>query len=91
MTAASVALPRPLAATRLLDFFFCATLFCVTFERLFWNVAGSVGLADILTILFLLVFALTYRGDVPRTTAIVLGFFAAFLIVYLLGFFNLEA
>jgi hypothetical protein len=27
---------------------------------------------------------------VPRTTAIVLVFFAAFLLVYLLGFFNLE-
>ena len=27
----------------------------------------------------------------PRTTAIVLGFFAAFLLVYLLGFFNLDS
>ena len=26
----------------------------------------------------------------PRTTAILLGFFAAFLLVYLLGFFNLD-
>jgi O-antigen ligase len=90
MTAASVALPRPVAGTRLLDFFCTATLFCVTFERLFWNVAGNVGIADILTVLFLVSFALNYRGGVPRTTGIVLVFFLAFLLVYLLGFFNLE-
>ncbi|HZS24406.1 MAG TPA: O-antigen ligase family protein, partial [Gaiellaceae bacterium] len=29
------------------------------------------------------------RGPVPKTTAVVLGFFAAFLVVYLLGYFNL--
>jgi len=41
------------------------------------------------TVLFLLAFALTSRGPVPRTTAIVLAFFAAFMLVYLLGFFNI--
>ena len=43
-----------------------------------------------LTVLFLLAFALTSRGPMPRTAAILLGFFAAFLLVYLLGYFNLE-
>jgi O-antigen ligase len=88
--AASVALPRPFVLTRVVDACFLATLFCVTFEKIFWRIAGNVALADILTILFLVAFALTYRGRVPRTTAIVLGFFAAFAIVYLLGFYNLE-
>ena len=52
--------------------------------------AATLGVADVLTVLFLLAFALTSRGPVPRTTAIVLAFFAAFLLVYLLGFFNIE-
>ncbi len=90
MSAVSVALPRALAGSRVVDFFFVATLFCVTFEKVFWNVAGAISLADVLTMLFLLSFALTFRGRVPRTTAVLLGFFAAFLLVYLLGFFNLE-
>ena len=90
MTAAAVALPRVVARTRLADALLLASLFCVTFEKVHWNVAGTVGIADVLTILFLVAFALEYRGPAPRTTAILLGFFAAFLLVYLLGFFNLE-
>jgi O-antigen ligase len=62
----------------------------VTFEKVHWKVAGSLGLSDVLTVLFLLTFALTSRGVMPRTTAILLGFFAAFLLVYLAGFFNLD-
>ena len=90
MSAASVALPRTLSRTRATSFFLLATFFCVTFEKVHWNVAGSLGIADVLTVLFLLSFALTSRGPMPRTAAIMLGFFAAFLIVYLLGYFNLE-
>ena len=90
MSAASVALPRSFAWTRVVDFFLLATFFCVTFEKVHWNVAGSVGIADILTVLFLVSFALTSRGPTPRTTGIVLGFFFALLVVYLLGFFNIE-
>ena len=30
------------------------------------------------------------RGRVPRTTVAIAGFFLAFLLVYLVGFFNLE-
>jgi O-Antigen ligase len=72
------------------SFLFLASVFCVTFEKVHWNIAGNVSLADVLAILFLVSFALTTtRLRVPRTTAIVLGFFGAFLVVYLLGFFDL--
>ena len=90
MTAAAVALPRVVSRTRVTDVFFFATFFCVTFEKVHWNIAGTVGIADILTILFLVAFALQSRGTSPRTTGILVGFFLAFLLVYLLGFFNLE-
>jgi O-Antigen ligase len=90
VTAAAVSLPRVVIRTRLTDFFFFATFFCVTFEKVHWNVAGTVEVSDILTILFLAAFALQSRGPVPRTAAIVVGFFLAFELVYLLGFFNLE-
>jgi O-antigen ligase len=91
MSAVSVAAPRTVAYSRVAGFFLLATLFCVTFEKLHWNVAGELAISDVMTVLFLLTFALTSRGPMPRTTAIVLGFFAAFLLVYLLGFFNLDS
>ena len=90
MSAASVAVPRAITRTRVASFFLLATFFCVTFEKVHWNVAGSLGIADVLTVCFLVSFALTNRGPLPRTAAILLGFFAAFLLVYLLGYFNLE-
>ena len=90
MTAAAVAIPRAVARTRMADVFFLATFFCVTFEKVHWNVAGTVGIADVLTILFLAAFALESRGRTPRTTAILVGFFVAFMLVYLLGFYNLQ-
>ena len=90
MSAISVVAPRTIAYSRVSGFFLLATLFCVTFEKLHWNVAGELALADVSTVLFLIAYALTSRGPVPRTTAIVLCFFAAFLLVYLLGFFNVE-
>ena len=90
MSAVTVALPRAVTRTRAADFFFLATFFCVTFEKVHWNLAGSVGIADVMTILFLIAFVLTSRGPTPRTTGIILVFFIAFLLVYLLGFFNLE-
>jgi hypothetical protein len=43
-----------------------------------------------LTILFLVAFALQSRGRTPRTTGIVVGFFLALALVYLIGFFNIE-
>jgi hypothetical protein len=76
---------------KLTSFFFLASLFCVTFEKIHWSFAGTVSLADVLAILFLISFvAVTKRAAVPRTTVILLGFFAAFLIVYLVGYFNLS-
>ena len=81
MTAAAVALPRVVSRTRVADFFFFATFFCVTFEKLQWNVAGTVTLADVLTIAFLVTFALSYRGRVPRAAGILALFLAGFLLV----------
>ncbi len=70
---------------------FLATLFCVTWEKVHWNVAGAVGIADVLTILFLIAFAVEWgRPRFPRTTVIVLGIFAGLLLIYLIGFFNIE-
>ena len=75
---------------RVTSFFFLASLFCVTFEKIHWNFAGTVSLADVLAILFLISFvATTKRATVPRTTVVLLGFFAAFIVVYLIGYFNL--
>jgi O-antigen ligase len=90
MTAVSAAVPRTVSSTRITAFLLFSTLFSVTFEKVHWNVAGSLGIADVLTVLFLLAFALTSRGVMPRTTAILLAFFAAFLLVYLAGFFNID-
>lgn len=93
MTAVAVPAPRTRShaiGVRATSFFFLATLFCVTFEKIHWNFSGSLELSDILTILFLVAFALTFRGRMPKTTAIVLGFLAAFVVIYLLGFFNIE-
>jgi O-antigen ligase len=70
---------------------FLATLFCVTWEKVQWNVAGAVGLADVLTVMFLVAFALEWgRPRFPRTTITVLAIFAALLVIYLIGFFNIE-
>jgi O-antigen ligase len=70
---------------------FLATLFCVTWEKVHWEVAGSVGISDVLTILFLIAFAFEWgRPRFPRTTATVLGIFVVLLVIYLVGFFNIE-
>jgi O-antigen ligase len=79
----------PRAQTLVLDALLLSVLFTATFEKVHWNFGGQVGLADVLTILFLTVFALTERRPLPRSSAIVLGFFAAFTLVYLAGFFDI--
>ena len=79
--------------TRLLDALFLATAFSITFEKVHWNVAGMVTLADVLTIAFLGAFAAgAVKGErrIPRTSAIVLAFLGALLIVYGFGFYNLD-
>jgi O-antigen ligase len=77
--------------SRLTSFLFLGAAFCVTFEKIHWNAIGTVGLADVFALLFLASFAVTNRKwRVPHTTAVVAVFGAAFLIIYLAGFFNLD-
>jgi hypothetical protein len=72
------------------SFFFLSTVFCCTFEKVHWSFGGAVSLADVLAICFLISYAVLMRPRVPQTTAILLGFFGAFVLVYLIGFYNLE-
>ncbi len=84
-------LPRVgVGRTRLLDGLLFLTAFSVTFEKVHWNVAGSVALADISTTAFLVVFAFKGRGRGTSTVLAVLAFFAAFLVVYLVGYYNIQ-
>jgi len=75
-------------------FLFLATAFSVTFEKVHWELAGTVSLADVLTLLFLISFAVEWalRSSVrvPLSSAVVAVFLAAFLLVYLIGFYNLD-
>jgi O-antigen ligase len=79
---------------RLTRVLFLATIFSVTFEKVHWDVAGQVSLADLLAIGFIASFAADRfaRGDLrlPRTSIVGFGFLIAFLLVYLVGYFNLE-
>jgi len=75
---------------QLTSFFFLATVFCCTFEKVHWSFGGAVSLADVLALCFLAAYLVLTRPRVPRTTAILLGFFGAFVLVYLIGFYNLE-
>src|SRR3954452_5037724 len=73
---------------------FLTAVVCATFEKVHWNVAGTVYLADVTTILFLAVWALDRMSRpghrVTRTAAVLLLFLVAFMLVYLIGFFNLD-
>jgi O-antigen ligase len=75
-------------------FLFFATLFCVTFEKVHWNVGGTLTLADVLTVFFLASFAvdrLAFRDwTLARTSLVTTAFAGAFLLVYLIGFYNLD-
>jgi O-antigen ligase/polysaccharide polymerase Wzy-like membrane protein len=79
---------------RITRFLFLASVFCVTFEKVHWDVAGTVSLADILAILFLVMWTLERlgRGDrrLPRTSGIVICFGLAFLLAYLIGYFSID-
>ena len=82
-------------AARLLDSLFLLTLFTVTFEKLRWEVAGTVSFSDISTLVFLGAYFLSRIGrasrPLPRTVAVSAAFFAIFTVVYLAGWFNLES
>ncbi len=76
------------------DALFFATVFTVTFAKVHWTLAGDLSLSDVLTALFLAAFAINrcerLDGRFARAAAVTFAFFVAFLVVYLLGFFNLE-
>ena len=94
MTAAAMPLSRPraLSLERVTSTLFFTTLFVSTFEKVHWNFGGQLGINDITTVLFLIAFLASEREreeKFPRTSAIVLAFFAAFALVYLAGFWDL--
>ena len=97
----SQALPLPVTATRerilaqpVLEGLFLVTIFTVTFHKLQWDLAGSLTLSDILTSVFLILFAWDRfeRNDVrlTRTAAVALAFMCAFALLYLAGFYTLD-
>jgi O-antigen ligase len=82
-------------AARLLDGLFLLTLFTVPFEKVRWTFAGTVTFSDISALIFLLCYGVSVVGrqrrPQPRTLATVLFFFVLLLLVYLAGYFDLEA
>jgi O-antigen ligase len=84
------ALVVPRTQERIVTGLFFASLFVATFEKVHWNFGGQLGINDITTILFLVAYVATERRPLPRTSAIVLAFFAAFALVYLGGFWNID-
>jgi O-antigen ligase len=79
----------------LLDALLFATVFVITFAKVRWAVGGvDVTISDVTASLFVIAFAVSRAGrrdwSVPRTGAVLSVFFLAFLLVYLVGFFNLE-
>src|SRR2546423_14636604 len=79
---------------RVTDFLLFAAVFTMSFEKLFWNVAGKIALTEVISLLFIGASLLRRLGrrdrSPPRTSGLVVAFFAAFLLVYLIGFYNLE-
>ena len=79
---------------RITRYLFLATVFCVTFEKVHWNVAGTVSLADILAVGFLVAWAVerlgTHDWRLPPTSAIVACFGLAFLLSYLIGYYSID-
>jgi len=92
VTAAALTAVRvvPRSQERIVTGLFCASLFVSTFEKVHWRFAGQIGINDVVTILFLLAFVATERRPLPRTSAIVLAFFAAFALVYLAGYWDID-
>ncbi len=81
--------------TRAIDVLLLATAFVITFAKVRLETpVGDVFLSDITASLFVLAFAANriavrdWRAS--RAAATVLAFFAAFVLVYLVGFYNLE-
>jgi O-antigen ligase len=94
---ATIALDRVRVATERAPFveaLFFLTVFTVTFAKLQWEVAGTMSFSDVITFVFLIAFAVyrieRFDGSFPRAAMVTLAFFVAFLLVYLIGWFNLE-
>jgi O-Antigen ligase len=94
---ATIALERPRAVAERAPFvegLFFATVFTITFAKLQWEVAGTLSFSDVVTGVFLLAFVVyrTERLDwrLEQASFVALCFFLAFLLVYLIGWFNLE-
>ena len=99
MTTHALPLPRTsvwggVLEHRLLDGLFLLTILTVTFHKLQWSLAGSLTLSDILTSVYLVVFAWDRigrrDGRFGRTAWVAFAFFLAFALLYLLGFYNLD-
>jgi len=75
------------------EWLFFATVFTVTFAKVHWAIGGDLSLSDVLTALFLVAFVTRrlerWDGRFARPVGATFAFFVAFLLVYLLGFFNL--
>ena len=79
----------------LLDALLFATVFAITFAKVRWIIGGiDVSISDVTASLFVIAFAISRVGrrdwSVPRTGAVLCAFLLAFLLVYLVGFFNLD-
>lgn len=80
---------------RFADATLLVAVFTITFARVRWDVAGlNLGLSDIAVAGFVATAALERIGRrdvrVPRAAGVLALFLAGFLVVYLLGFFDLE-
>jgi O-antigen ligase len=79
----------------LVDALLLATVFTITWAKVRWSVGGAdVNLSDVAASLFLFAFLVDRIGSrdwsIPRTAGILALFLAAFAVVYLVGFFNLQ-
>ena len=99
MTTHALTLTRRDAADRVLaqpflDGLFLLTIFTVTFHKLQWELAGSLTLSDVLTSVFLVLFAWDRLerddGGFTRTAMIAFLFLLLFALVYLAGFYSLD-
>ncbi len=75
------------------EWLFFATIFTVTFAKIHWSIGGDLSLSDVLTALFLVAFLIRRLersdGRFAKPAGATFIFFVGFLLVYLLGFFNL--
>jgi O-antigen ligase len=77
-----------------IDGLFLLTIFLVSFAKIHWELAWDVSVADVVTVGFLVLFVWNRleRRDarLTYTSVVALAFAAALMLVYGLGFFNLD-